>query len=597
MSRLIPVLLCVAAVVPAALAEKAAPLSALAKMPVKEVTIFKDGHAFVMHAGKMPTNAEGNVEMDYLPTPVLGTFWPYSTNKQATLNSVTASTRKVVAERTALTVREMIEANVGADVLITEVQIGDPEKKGPPPSYRATIAGVPAQSGEELEELSPPNAGPKLPVKSNLVLLKLADGGTVVTSFDRIQNVTFLGALKPKVGQEEFRNLLTLKMNWADGKPQKEAELGLMYVQRGIRWIPNYKVTIDGKGKATVNLQATLINELTDLEDATCNLVVGVPSFQFKDMVDPMALQSVVARVAQALDENLFSNGQTQVLSNAIMTQTPGRARPVAREAQPGAAADLGPDVSGGEQADDLFVFTVNHVTLKKGQRMVLPVSEFTINYTDVYTLEVPFSPPADFRKQFNTQQQADVARLLNAPKAMHKVRLENTSKFPLTTAPALVVRENHVLGQSMMTYTSKGASVDLPVTTAVDVQVRKSERETKRVPNAMRFDGDQFMSVDAEGKITLNNFRSEPVKVEVTRYVLGSVGEVDQGGKVDTTNTLEDGNSVTFVPGNYPAWWSWYSWPSWWGRVNGTGRIQWSVTVTPEKPVELSYKWKYFWR
>ena len=51
-----------------ACAEDAAPLSALAKMPVREVTVFKDGHAFVLHEGSMPVDASGDVKMDYLPT-------------------------------------------------------------------------------------------------------------------------------------------------------------------------------------------------------------------------------------------------------------------------------------------------------------------------------------------------------------------------------------------------------------------------------------------------------------------------------------------------------------------------------------------------
>src|SRR5579859_5310063 len=46
-----------------AAADPAAPLSALAKMPVKEITVFKDGHAFVLHEGKMPTDAKGDVQM------------------------------------------------------------------------------------------------------------------------------------------------------------------------------------------------------------------------------------------------------------------------------------------------------------------------------------------------------------------------------------------------------------------------------------------------------------------------------------------------------------------------------------------------------
>lgn len=44
--------------------------SALQKMPIKELTVFKDGHAFVLHEGAMPTDKSGNVLLDYLPTPV-----------------------------------------------------------------------------------------------------------------------------------------------------------------------------------------------------------------------------------------------------------------------------------------------------------------------------------------------------------------------------------------------------------------------------------------------------------------------------------------------------------------------------------------------
>ena len=63
-------------------AQAPAPLAALARMPVKELTVFKDGHVFVLHEGALPTDAAGNVLMDYLPSPVLGTFWPYSSSTE-----------------------------------------------------------------------------------------------------------------------------------------------------------------------------------------------------------------------------------------------------------------------------------------------------------------------------------------------------------------------------------------------------------------------------------------------------------------------------------------------------------------------------------
>jgi hypothetical protein len=120
----------------AAQADQAAPLSALAKMPVREITVFKDGHAFLLHQGKMPTEGSGNVLMDYLPAPVLGTFWPFSADKNVRLTCVVASQRKVLVERTALALRELIEGNIGAEVIVTEIS---PAAQVQPPSYPATI--------------------------------------------------------------------------------------------------------------------------------------------------------------------------------------------------------------------------------------------------------------------------------------------------------------------------------------------------------------------------------------------------------------------------------------------------------------------------
>ena len=568
-------------------AERAAPLSALANMPVKEITVFKDGHAFVLHSGKMPTDEHGNVVMDYLPTPVIGTFWPYSADKHARLSAVTASSRKVLAEQTALNLRELIEANVGADVFVTESQ-------APTVKYRATILELPNQSGEELEAINPPNSGQKLPVNGNVVLLKLQEGGVKVVPLDRILDVTFMGDHKEKLTQEEFRNLLTLKLDW-EGRPQKEAEVGLLYLQRGVRWIPNYKVTIDGKGNAVVKLQATLINELADLDDVTAHLVIGVPTFAFKETVDPMSLQQTVAQLSQYFRPD----AQTAYgFANAIMSQqarmSEYRANPPATE--PGRTMDLGPEVATSGKTEDLFMFDVKHVTLKKGQRMVVPITEFTLKYKDVYTLDIPFSPPPEVWRNFNNNpQQTELARLFNAPKVMHKIRLTNSSEYPLTTAPALILRDDRVLAQGLMTYASPGAESDLDVTTAVEVRVKKADNETRRAPNAATWQGDEYGRIDLTGKITLTSFAKQPLEVEVVRNVLGNVGEADQNGQVQMVNIFEDPTFGTGGP--YPYWWGWFNWPWWWNHFNGVGRIIWTVKLESGKPLDLNYTWNYYWR
>jgi len=576
-----------------ALSDKAAPLSALARMPVKEITIFKDGHVFAMHQGKMPTDEAGNVLMDYLPTPVLGTFWPFSADKNVKLSAVVASQRKVLVERTSLSVRELIEGNIGAQAVITEVPVG---REAAPISYPATIVGVPVRSSKELEDTSPPNSPEMLPQKGNVVLLKTAEG-TKVVQIERIMDVTFKGEPKGMSANEEFRNLLTLKLDWPGGKAEKTADVGLFYLQRGLRWIPSYKVVIDGKGGAVVKLQATLINELTDLDDVTANLVIGVPTFAFADQIDPMALQQTLAQLSQYFRPD--SSGR-QYMSNSMMSQvasnTAGYLESRSRAAA-APAADLGPEIAGSQGTEDLFIFTVKHVSLKKGQRMVIPVQEFTLTYKDVYTLDIPFTPPPEVWRQLGGNQQNELARLMARPTVMHKIRLNNKSAFPLTTAPALIIRDNQVLAQGMMTYTAKGAETDLAITTAVDVGVKKTDKETDRVPNAVQWQKNQFMRVDLAGVLKLTNYRTEAIDLEVTRYVLGNVGKADHDGSVSMVNLFEDGQ---YSPGaSQPSWWGWYNWPYWWNHFNGVGKIEWKLKLEPgaDKAVELNYTWNYYWQ
>ncbi|HVF11247.1 MAG TPA: hypothetical protein VNA16_10610 [Abditibacteriaceae bacterium] len=561
-------------------AEPAAPLSALAKLPVREVTVFKDGHAFVQHQGTLPTDADGDVLMDYLPTPVLGTFWPYSPDKDVKLRSVVASQRRVLVERTALTLREMLEANVGAQVLIVE----NNDKK-----YAATIMGVPQRGAAELNATNPPNTDEKLPQKGDIILLN-TDEGLKVVAIGQIREIILKDGRKTSVANEEFRNLLTLNLDWGRRKAEKTARIGLIYLQKGLRWIPNYRVAIDGKGNADVKLQVTLINELTDLQDATANLVVGVPTFAFKDTLDPMALQQTTAQLSQYFRE---SSQTAYGMSNAIMTQAARMTEVENRVAAPN-RVNLGPEVMDAGTNEDLFIFTVQHVTLKKGERMVLPVVEYSLKYKDVFVVTLPFAPPAEVRSNLNTTQQQEIARLLNAPKVMHKIRLFNKGQYPLTTAPALILRNGQLLAQNLMTYTSIGGQSDLDVTAAVDIKVSKSERETKRTPNAANWEGNQYVRADLAGKITLTSYRNQPVEVEVTRYVLGTADTADQNGVIDQTNAFEEARAAS---GEYPYWWGWYNWPHWWSHFNGIGRITWKPNLAPGKSVDLNYTWHYFWR
>ena len=261
-----------------------------------------------------------------------------------------------------------------------------------------------------------------------------------------IQEVTFLERPNPNIETDKMQHVLSLQLRSTDGGPLETAQVGMAYVQRGIRWIPNYRLELDGNGTAHVKLQATLINEMVDLENVTANLVIGVPHFAFKDTVDPMALEQTTAQLSRYFQEG----SQTAfALSNAIQTQVArmGEHRNRVPRSIPQGSVDLGPELPQGGKREDLFVFSIEGVSLRKGQRMVVPVVEFELPYEDVFTVRLDMSPPPELMRHFNNSQQQQLAQLLHAPKAAHQARLTNRSKYPLTTAPAMILARRPIVG------------------------------------------------------------------------------------------------------------------------------------------------------
>lgn len=62
------------ALVSCAAAPVQAPAPSGQGLPVREVTVFKDGHAYVLREKAVSGADSGAVVLDELPTPVLGTF-------------------------------------------------------------------------------------------------------------------------------------------------------------------------------------------------------------------------------------------------------------------------------------------------------------------------------------------------------------------------------------------------------------------------------------------------------------------------------------------------------------------------------------------
>ena len=181
----------------------------------------------------------------------------------------------------------------------------------------------------------------------------------------------------------------------------------------------------------------------------------------------------------------------------------------------------------------------------------------------------------------------------MKTPKATHKIRITNNGTHPFTTAPALITSNDSVLAEGLLTYTSIGATTDLEITKAINILAKKTETESKRTPNAVRWNGDDYSRSDIASSVSLTNLYKQPVYLEITRYVLGNVDNASNTGEIKAINVLED-DSFLGLSGynNYS-----YNWPSWWNRFNGVGKISWKTTLEPGKNITFDYNWHYFWR
>lgn len=565
---------------PAALAQDPPPSTATGTLPIRELTVFKDGHSFVLRAGVMPVDAAGNVVLDDLPKPVLGTFWPYCADERAKLSGVVAGRRPVAVERTALGVADLLRANVGAEAAFQEVGGA---------KWTGKILGFPERSIAEIGATSPPGSPPAPPQPGNVMLVETPEG-TKAVAVDRIEGVTIKGSCATGVKSQEMRDRLTMQLAWR-GNRSTTANVGIVCLENGLRWIPEYRIDIDGAGRAKVRLEATLVDDLADFDHAAVHLVVGVPKFDFGGELDPIALGADAAELASRMPR---SSPFQFSIANSIQTQIASAGDYGAPVRQPDAGA-LAEGVGGAASNEDLYVFDLADVSLRRGERMTLPVAEFEIPYADVYTVDVPVSPPSEVWRSGRSPEEMERVRERTRPVAMHKVRLEDNSRFPLTTAPAVILRDGRLLGQGRTSYTAPGGKCDVAVTQAVGLRVKKEEHETGRTNDAVRWCGDSFARIDLSGTLGLRNDSDRAYEIEVTRGVLGAVDTSDHDGAVVMVNTAED--TVLADGTARPEWWYWFGWPWWWGSVNGAARVTWKLRIEPHAKADLAYSWHYFWR
>lgn len=514
----------------------------LVETKVARVALFKNGYGYFTCEGELPSGAD-RIRLDRVPRAALGTLWFGSTDPDALVVDARVVRKTETTERPVTSFDELIRNNPGKSVRI----VTDEEVVG-------EILPFP-ESPEPEPDVPRPGHGPgHVPVRppspqAAFFLVRTAEGKVTALRFGDVRRLELDedGVFVREVETE--KRYLECRLE----SPAGEGAVYLHYLQAGASWTPGYEIRLVDDDTAEVSLKATVINDAEDLVDAEMRFVVGYPNFMYADVYEPLTgdqpLREFLESLSRQPDGGRASRRAVmmqQALSNVAYYEEDVGPLPALPEQ--------------GEFKEDLFFYPPVTATVKKGERLSFVLSESESPYRHVYTWDVPDTIPLN-RSGYYQQPEEE-----QAPEVIwHTLRIENEGTQPWTTGPALIVQDGLPLGQDMLKYTSVGGQTLVRITKATDVAAQKKEFEVERTPNAKEIYGYRCDLIKVRGELSLQNKRTQPVHVVVTKSVTGEVKGTTPEAKVSVR-----------AEGLQP--------------INPRSVLEWEVDLDPGQEMELTY-------
>jgi hypothetical protein len=527
------------------------------------VAAFKNGLAFVVKQGDARLEAGvGNIAS--VPNATLGSLWIAPNDAGASLDEIVAHRYKVSGQQSLTVLAEVLLANAGK--VLTIVDNNQKEYTGEIVGFRQA-AGSASLSNPSAEN-SYSNALPVLPqprVVPEFLLLK-SEGKILALYFHNIARVVLSADSMLQQTQEEERKALRFKIKGATG----HANLTMGYLEHGLGWTPSYLISLQDDKMAQITMQAVLVDDAEDLKDTDLFFVVGVPNFAYANVPSPMALQQSLLDFMQAATRRNDTNG---LYSNALTGQ-----RVIGGVVNGlGEADSEAPSFAStiqelqGAQEEDLFLYNRKNVTLGRGERATYNVFSEIVNYEHIYEWNLEDQPRVDGfgNAQNNLNPGADRT---TKDSIWHALRLKNTTKFPWTSAPTLVISGTKPLSQDTVPYTPKGATSSLKLTVATDLRASHEENEVDRQKDVQRRRSHNYDEVTVEGTLTVKNYKSKEVRLTIADRVRGSVESQTDDGK---TTKLAEAIAVD----------------------NPLSRLTWEVTLKAGEEKVIRYRYKVWLR
>lgn len=500
----------------------------------ERVVVFKDGYGLFAKRARGTTDAEGRLFCDEVPDEaILGSVWADAQNARLKrIRSKWVETQTAGEQtRDCRTIGELLQANING---LVEITLTDD----------STLSGkITALIGEPGEEtLSSRGGNTASPSASSSSRIETRSNPTHVVLLGNSGHVVLPIAQVKLLRSESLKTQLTTPIRDQERKKQfifefdaanREVEILLAYFRPGIRWIPTYRIELqqsDRINAAQIRLQAEFLNEAEDLKQVPIDIVVGVPNFRFRETPSPLTLEAnlknTLQQAAPAL-MNQFSNSA----SNGLFSQRAGefRGNRLQDEAEGGQLVIPAELSTLGSQ--DLFVYHLDPMTLDSRERAAVDLFEAEVPYRHLYTWDARVKRYEQDASP--TQSRAASPLQLSENQVWHQIELTNNTEVPWTTGAALLMDGTQPLSQELLTYTSIGKAVRVPVTVAVDLRGSLDEVEVERQFNQLQWQGSSYAKITKRATLRLANNKPTPVDFEINAHLGGQATTASQDGEL----------------------------------------------------------------
>ncbi len=445
------------------------------KPKVTALSVYKDGHGFFQRQGSVKLH-DGWCVTEAFPPAAFGTLAIYSHAKDETVDTIISGSGTVV---------EFDDIDAADDDTVKRTLLTSYRHLKLHLSYR--------QYGREQVA-----AGEVVSVGDEYVVLQ-AENNNYAVPVSGIYRMQLLG------------NPIRMHVSSEKGENPAETTLGMIYLRKGITWIPEYTLNLVDVTSASLVLRGTLVNEAEDIVHGDVNFVIGVPYFRHNELLTPIAVGQVVRTVSGLAPREVM----TQIASRAAAARDV-RADPfsVVDQAVPAGVRDLRQATGNlpqweGAGASDFTVYTREGLTVRKGEKAIVTLFSNPVKYGHVYR----WSPPGDIE---------------------HYLVLHNETDTAWTTGPCLISSGGKALSEDLLKYVPKGGRGELRVSTAINIAHNQHEEEVNRELKAHQPSSNVFLDlVTINGVLTLSNYGGKTADVIVDLNLPGKPLAASDGARI----------------------------------------------------------------